>query len=181
MDWMKPLTHTQRLIELIRTLNDAQTTWNPQSGGGGPHLMPSMWNEGSYQELSHQLAHLRDTNPWRQPWWHLSHRYRWGEVKHETVPCRRTRLGPIPRLRPNTELRSVGEVHGHRQAVIVYEWRADIQPHLVNAALDRLLELMHNGEPHRIRLPLDVYCRAAGLAIPEPGLRTNGSRVTLVA
>ena len=178
---MKPLTHHQRLIELLRTLDDARTAWHPNTTGDGPILMPSMWNEGSYPELEHQLAQLRDNPNTRNSWWHLSHRYRWGITHKETVPCRRTRLGPIPRLRPNTELVSAGTIHGNHQAIIVYEWRTDVNQAAVDAGLDNLLERMHGGQPHQIKLPLEVYCRATGIPIPERRLTPTGRHATLVA
>jgi hypothetical protein len=165
---VKPLTHTQRLIELIRTLHDAQTTWNPQSNGDGPRLMPTMWTQGSYAELEHQLRNLRDNPETRTAWWHTSHRYRWGTTRKTTVPIRRTRQGPVPRLPANTELVSAGTIDGHHQHVVVYQWRLDVNQAHVNNGIDVLLERMHNGQPHMIRIPHDIYCHAAGIPINEP-------------
>ena len=163
-----PLTHQQRLIELLRTLQDASVAWDPRASGGGPTLMPTMWHQGSYAELEHQLIRLRDNPATRTAWWHTSQRYRWGTTRKTTVPIRRTRQGPVPRLPANTELVSAGQINGHHQAVVLYQWRHDVDNHQVNHGLDLLLQRMHNGQPHHIRIPHDIYCQAAGIPINEP-------------
>ena len=185
---MKTLTHRQVLIELLRTHNDARTAWDTRAGGGGPVLMPSPYHEGSYQELEHRLAQMRDDPMYRRRWWHLSQRYRWGITHREVVPCRRTRQGPVPRLRAHTELVSQGEVHGQRMACIVYEWCPEVNPYYVEQALDRLLATMHGGRAYRIRLPLAEFQRAIGVAPDErstragaPTLPLREQRATLVA
>ena len=185
---MRTLTHRQTLIELLRTHHDARTAWDTRSGGGGALLMPSLYHEGSYAELERRLADMRDDQLYRQRWWHLSHRYRWGIVRRDTVPCRRTRRGPIPRLRPHTELVSAGPIHGQRMSCLVYEWRPDVQPHQVELALDHLLATMHGGLSYRIMLPPEVFQRALGLPLEEregrresPTLPSRRHGATLVA
>ena len=163
---MKTLTRKAKLIELIRTLDEAKTSWDHRSNGDGPTLMPRQYHEGSYAELEHQLAQMRDHPTWRKPWWHLNHRYRWGTTHRETVPYRRTRQGPSPRLRPNTELINTGTAHGHHISVIVYEWTPEVRTDQVDWALEHLLTTMHHGRPDAIRLPLDVFYRAIGIAPP---------------
>lgn len=160
---MKTLTRKQKLVELIRTLDEAQTTWHPASNGGGPRLMPSQYHEGSYQELEHHLHHMRDNPTTRTLWWHLNHRYRWGTTHKETVPCRHTRQGPQPRLRPHTELVTTGNVHGNHIQIISYQWNPHVNDYLVDMALDHLLTTM---PAHRPRLPLTVLYRALGIAPP---------------
>lgn len=170
---MKTLTPKDKLIELTRTLHDAQTTWDTRSQGNGPHLMPSLYHEGSYAELEHRLAQMRDTPHWRPAWWHLSQRYRWGTTHKEHAPYKRTRQGPIPRLRPNTELVHAGTITGHRIQITVYEWAPTLD-YLVDQALDRLEETMHGGHPELIRLPLSVLYRALGLPAPDDRAMRNG-------
>jgi len=173
------ISSRQVLTELLRTLADAQTAWDARSGSGGVLLMPSPYHEGSYAELERRLAAMRDHPRQRTYWWHLSHRYRWGITHREHLPYRSTRQGPRPRLRPCTELVSAGPTQGKHMACIVYEWRPEVQPLLVETGIDLLLATMHAGNPARIRLPQAAWERLLGVAPADDSQRREAPTLPL--
>ena len=47
-----------RIIELLRSLQEARELWDGRSGGGRVRLMPSQWAAGSYVELERAMHHM---------------------------------------------------------------------------------------------------------------------------
>jgi hypothetical protein len=148
---MKPPTVHQKLILLLQTLEDAQTSWHTGTGNGGPQLMPSAYHQGSYPELEAALRTMRDnptTRPW---WWPLNQRYRWGTLHRTKLTYRRTIKGPRPQLPPNTELINTGTTNGQTMQATIYRWTPTVDHPTVSQALDHLASLL----PHP-RLPPEL-------------------------
>lgn len=166
---MKTISHRTKLIQLIRTLDEAQTTWHKGAQGEGPRLMPSLYHEGSYQELEHRLAEMRDNPAQRTNWWHLCQRYRWGTLERTTLTYTVTRQGRRPHLPANTELIHQGNATaGHPPRINVTLYRhPPTDPDRINAALDHLATTMHGGNTTRIRLPLSLLYTTLGIAPPN--------------
>ena len=192
------LTATDRVIALLRTVDEARVAWDTRSSGGGALLMPTMWNEGSYAELERCLVLMRDGGEdtlldpvtgsacfgdngfpvstirpaQRRQWWHLVMRYRYGTVRTMTVAVRRNRFGPEIVLPPRCELMSGGGVViGSKNAVArVYTWSDSVSASVAAEGLCTLTSLMYGGHDKRIQLPVAVLHRELGLPIemPEP-------------
>jgi hypothetical protein len=172
------LNPKKTLIELLRTLDDARTAWEAGSKGDGVVLMPAVYQEGSYAELELRLAEMRE-GAQRREWWHVSHRYRWGNECRREVPARRTRLGPEPLLGRNCELLGIVEVNGRSMVVNLYEWSTAVDDGMVGRGLTHLLSIMHGGDPWRMHLPLVYLYRALGMPPPEERPPERRAKVTL--
>lgn len=160
---MREPTPSDLVIELLRTLDEAQSDWDPRAGGGGVIRMPSLYNEGSYQELETCLQHMRDDALWRRPWWHASMRYRWGNEQRIVVRSRKTSKGRVPILPARSELRITGESLGSGLMVVqVYTWSDAVDNGQVHVGVTRLLATMHNGDTTRLRLPVPLLYRMLG-------------------
>jgi hypothetical protein len=123
--------------------------------------MPVLYNHGSYQELERCLGVMRDR--YRQQWWHLSMRYRWGDPDHTVVvQSKKTRQGRVPVLPERSELRIQGETLGKGLMVVtVYTWDERVQPTLVSQGIDVLTSLMYGGQWWRLTLPKPFMERVA--------------------
>lgn len=160
------LTPEQRVVELLRTLNDALVSYGAASTGDGVRLLPSMYSEGSYQELEDRLRDLREMR--RPLWWHVSHRYRWGVEKLIVARVIRRLEGPEFVLPPNCELIAGGASLGSKAAVArVYAWSPEVDRKKAGEGVSALVSLMFGGDVERIVLPGDVFRRAMGLPIRD--------------
>lgn len=190
------LTATDRVIALLRTINEAREAWDTRSSGGGALLMPTMWHEGSYQELERCLRLMREGGEdtlidpisgretfgregfsvtimrpaMRRQWLHLVYRYRYGTVLTMTVAVRRTRFGADIVLPPRCELLGGGGVViGSKNAVArVYTWPDWVRPDVAAEGLCTLTGLMYGGRDKLIQLPVNVLQRELGLPIEMP-------------
>lgn len=165
---MKLLSTKDLVVELIKTLADAEQGFNPGDGNGGVRLMPSLYWEGSYAELERCLDEMRDSAQWRQAWWHLTQRYLTGKVCTLDVSYRRTAKGPYPQIPGRTELLFVEAVLDSRlMRVRVYRWDERVAEDWVDQGLDRLLATMYGGDRQRIQLPIEFLYRALGKELPH--------------
>ena len=114
----------------------AQQAWDAGSGGGGVTLMPSLYANGSYAELQHQLHLLRDGSPSeRRLWWHLTERYLRGAERLQRVECRRTRKGAVAVAPAHSEVMIVVEV-GRRDALVrLRVWNTRVVDSIVAAGV----------------------------------------------
>jgi hypothetical protein len=158
------LSAQDRVVELLRTLHEAEIDRDPpggESGLLGIELMSSMWNEGSYQELEDRLTELREQQ--RQLWWHVCYRYRFGETRMMLALVNRKRGGDTFHLPKRTELVAGGPSVGSRHALCrVYQWSEQVRPELVTEGVDVLTASMYDGREDRIWLPAVVYDRLMG-------------------
>lgn len=161
------MTPADLVTELLRTLEEAQTSWDPRSGGGGPILMPTLYHDGSYRELQDRLSEMRDDRGWRRPWWHVSYRYRWGRVIRTTVKARKTARGPEPILPARSELLVVGSATGDGVEVRLYVWPEYVDDGAATAGVARLVATMYDGDTTRLRLPEPFLWRRLGLPAPD--------------
>lgn len=144
----------RRVIQLLRTYNDALHDWNGGSGGDGVRLMPSMWVEGSYAELERALRRMRDGAPGdRQLWWHVSARYFWTTHRTTEVGVRRSRLGPLAVAPPHCEIDLVKEMSHSTATVRVTCWSPDVDSGLLRAGVARVADLMYDGDVGRVIVP----------------------------
>lgn len=170
MSTSQSLTAAERVIELLRTFNEARVSYGAGSTGQGVRLMPSMWHEGSYAELELRLIDLRESS--RRPlWWHVSARYRWGVERTIVLPVIRRRAGAefsIPRG-SNFEVVAGGPSVGTKAAVArIYRWDEGVDDTKAAEGVSVLTGSMYEGRKDRICLPLPVLQRRMGLPIaPE--------------
>lgn len=144
----------RRVIQLLRTYTDALHDWDGGSNGDGVKLMPSMWNEGSYDELENALRKMRDGGPRdRQQWWHVSARYFWTDQKTVSVPVRRSRLGPLAVAPRHAEIDVIIEMSYASARVRVTTWSAEVSMDLVRQGVARLADLMYDGDVGRVVVP----------------------------
>lgn len=109
-------------------------------------MMPSVWHEGSYQELEEQLRRMRES-PDRPLWWHVSYRYRFGITTTTILPVVRRRKGPEFILPANAELLAGGPSVGDKQAVAsIYIWRPDVDMGMVDRGVTVLAHRMRHHE-----------------------------------
>lgn len=147
------------IVELIRTLDEARTDQHPSGDGGGVIQMPVLYTHGSYAELERRLAEMRDSE-FRQQWWHLSMRYRWGCVRRLHVRSRKTRKGRVPEIPARTELRIIeGMSIDGLVWVHCYLWSDRVEPRFVNAGVRRLLATMYDGDTSKLTLPREFLER----------------------
>jgi len=150
------------VVELLRTLVEAENAWHSGSSGGGVRLLPSIYNEGSYAELERCLDTMRD-GAQRREWWHVSSRYLWGKEHDQLLRYRRTTKGPIPELPPRSELLISIEVQPKSLMLTrLYTWSDRVEHQLVEQGLDHLLAMMYNGDTQRITLPRELLYLALG-------------------
>lgn len=155
------LSAEERVIELLRTLAEAREAWDGRADGEGVLLMPSMWREGSYAELEARLIDLRSEQ--RPLWWHVCHRYRFGETRVIMASVIRRRAGATFALPPRTELVAGGPSVGSKHALCrVYQWSDRVRPEVVVEGIDTLTASMYAGRFERIWLPAVVYDRMMG-------------------
>lgn len=164
---MSEPTPRDLVVELLRTLDLAQTDWNPGSNGVGVIQMPSLYQQGSYQELECRLAEMRDSE-WRPYWWHLSMRYRWGSIVRIPVPSRKTHKGRVPILPPRSELLIQGETLAAEQGEVrmlvqLYSWSEEVELEKVEVGLTRLLATMYGGNTSKVQLPLVLLYQLLGI------------------
>lgn len=173
---MRALTPRDVITELLTTLELAEHDWNPGSLGDGVRGMPSLYRQGSYAELERCLDEMRDDLAWRQPWWHVTHRYVFGLDVRIRVPYRRTLKGPMPNMPGRTELLFVEEILDSKTMVVRgYRWHERVEQQHVDAGLDRLLSTMYDGNTSRIHLPRELLYRALGKEPPDgKQLRASG-------
>lgn len=165
---MTGLSPRALVVELIKTLEEAESCYNPGNGDGGPLLMPSLYSEGSYSELERRLDEMRDSVQWRRAWWNLTQRYLVGAVVSVDVGYRRTIKGPHPLLPGRSELLFVESMLGNRlMRIRVYRWDNRVEDAYVEVGLARLLATMYDGETQRIHLPLEFLYRALGKELPH--------------
>jgi len=173
---MRVLTARDLVVELLRTLVQAENAWHSGSGGGGVIRLPSIYNEGSYAELERSLIQMRD-GPSRRLWWHLSSRYLWGLERNEVVRYKRTTKGPLAELPPRSELLIAIEVLPKALMLVrLYTWSKDVDPKLVDKGLEELLGLMYGGNTEKIQLPQELLYLALGKEPPN-GNRPRASKV----
>jgi hypothetical protein len=147
-----------RVIELLRTLDDARSGTSGGGPGGGVIQMPVVYNVGSYQELEERLCEMRN-NGHRPQWWHLSARYLWGANHTKPLPTVKTRQGRKPVLPPRSELLIQGATLGTSPGgpvlmVVKYrQWLEGADSQYVESGIDHLLETMYEGDTSKIRLP----------------------------
>ena len=179
------LSAPERVIALLRTVDEARVAWDARSSSGGALLMPSMWHEGSYAELERCLVLMREGGeywlewqgahpvatlkpPQRRLWWHMVMRFRYGSIRTVTVALRRTRLGPELVLPPRCELVAGDAVLGTKNALArVYLWSDNVDENLAQRGVRELVLLMHGGCHERIQLPVSVLQRALGLPVED--------------
>ena len=165
---MTGLSPKDLVIELIKTLGEAESSYNPGNGDGGPLLMPTLYSEGSYAELERRLDEMRDSEQWHSVWWHVTQRYLVGTVASADVSYRRTIQGPHPNLPGRSELLFVESVLGNKlMRIRLYRWDSRVEDAYVEAGLSRLLATMYGGETERIHLPLEFLYRALGKELPN--------------
>lgn len=156
------------MVELIKTLAEAESSYNPGNGDGGPLLMPTLYSEGSYAELERRLDDMRDSSQWYRAWWHLTQRYLVGTVASADVTYRRTIKGPHPNIPGRSELLFIESVLGNKlMRIRVYRWDSRVENGLVEVGLARLLATMYEGETQKIQLPLEFLYRALGKELPH--------------
>jgi hypothetical protein len=159
---MRELQPRDRVVELLRTLREAREDWHWGSGGGGVHLMPSTYTEGSYAELERLLAVMRSSQ--RLLWWHTAYRYIYGATPTIVVNSRKTIKGREPVMPPRCELLISGEwVGGNLMVAKVYTWSERVDPRFVNEGVDWLLDNLHEGDTQQIQLPQVFLYRAMGV------------------
>lgn len=164
---MTPLAAEDRVIELLRTFNEARVAYGRGSTGNGVIHMPSMWHEGSYAELERRLLEMREGIQ-RPYWWHISQRYRWGVEVTVIVPVVRRRMGAEYLLPHHCELVAGGPSVGEKKAMArVYRWSEDVDDGVVTTGVRTLTALMYDGRDDRIQLPRLVLARKLGLPL-EP-------------
>ena len=165
---MRTLTPRDLLVELLKSLEVAATGFDSGSLGGGVRLMPSIYNEGSYAELERRMREMHDDPRYRTIWWNVAYRYWRCIPRRIVVPYQRTIKGPIPQLPARSELRITGEVLPERKMVVdVWVWDERVQPRLVDKGLERLLEIMYDGDTQRITLPRELLYLALGKEPPN--------------
>lgn len=164
------LSAEQRVVLLLRTFYEAREYWDSRSGGDGPKLMPSVWSEGSYPELEHHLAELRDGRE-RPLWFHVTRRYRDGDQISIEVPVLRSLRGPTFVLPAHCEL-VAGAVKLTEKVTRVkcYRWRSNVDQALADLGILTLIDRMYDGRRDRIVVPDVFYRRALGLP-PRDGNR----------
>lgn len=160
---MRTLTPRDLVVELVRTLDEASVDWDWRSGGGGVIRMPTLWRDGSYQELERCLSEMRERS--RVQWWHLSMRYRWGWETLRPVRTRKTKHGREPELPPRSELLITGaSVPGSTLVLVkLYVWSEEVKPTHVEEGVDWLVKEMYGGDTSRLTLPQPLLYRALGL------------------
>lgn len=153
-----------RIAWLLRTYDDACTSWHAGAGGGGVILMPSQWGQGSYAELERRLGDLRDSGG-RALWWHVTRRYRYGTEQRLVVPLRSLSGGrdATPILPANARLVADSERDEKKRArVVAYVWDARVNERLAGLGLEQLARRMYRGDRGRIVVPPDVLAAVAG-------------------
>lgn len=179
---MKSLSPRERVIELIKTLDEAETSFNPGKGNGGVLLMPTLYSAGSYAELELRLDAMRDSAQWRQAWWHVTQRYLNGVIVGTEVSYRRTLQGPQPNIPGRSELLFVESILSNRQMKVrLYCWDRRVDEALVEQGLSRLLATMYGGETQRIQLPLEFLYRALGKEMPDAATQGHQPRKSHVS
>jgi len=188
------LSARDRVIELLRTLDEARVTYDSRNRGGGASMMPTLYNEGSYRELEDCLALMRDGGEHvlvdpssgrrtfgptgfevqvmrpaqRRFWWHVCTRHRWGDQRVLLVTVERNRLGPRFLMPGYSELIAGGPVSGSNKArVRAYCWSEFVDEALVEEGIRELVRLMHGGRHDRITLPRLLLRRKLGLPIED--------------
>lgn len=158
---MRELRPRDRVVELLRTLKEAQNDW---SGGGGDGWggMPRTYNEGSYKELERCLWLMREEV--KPLWLHTTGRYLHGNEHTIFVRSRKTAKGRVPVLPNNAEsLITVSWTGSELMQVKVYTWSTTVEPRLCERGVDWLLATMYRGDTSRIQLPRDFMARAMGM------------------
>lgn len=174
---MRALTPRDLVIELLKTLDLAMTSWDSGSSGDGVRVMPSLYHEGSYAELQRRLREMRDSRDWHTPWWHVVERYL-REPDSVVVSFRRTVKGPKPNMPPRTELVFVEEILDSKwMRVRCYRWTSAVEPRFVEAGVNRLTATMYGGDTQRIHLPKDLLDLALGKE-PSDAKSLRESRVS---
>ena len=162
---MRDPTPRDLVVELLRTLEEAQSDFVPWTDGGGVRLMPSTYTQGSYAELLDRLAEMRD-NGHRSEWWHISSRYLWGTIKRDYLSTRKTTKGRIAVMPPRCETPLiVGEVvwPGGLQQVQYYTWAERVDLKIVDRGIDHLVATMYGGDTTKLRLPDPFLWRLLGI------------------
>ena len=164
---MRVLTSRDLVVELLRTLSEAENAWHTGSGGEGVIRTPTIYREGSYAELERCLIQMRDGHL-RREWWHLSSRYLWGMEHNEVVRYKRTTKGPLAELPPRSELLiSIEVLPKTLMLVRLYTWSPEVDPRMVDQGLDELLGLMYGGDTEKIQLPQELLYLALGKEPPN--------------
>jgi hypothetical protein len=152
-----------RVVELLRSLQEARELWDGGAAGGGVRLMPSAWHDGSYAELERVLHLMRDTQgPGRQLWASVCARYIWTTQRIAKVSVIRTRQGPVPLPPPGSEVQVVLEMKVSKARVRLSTWDSRVDERLVGLGVNRLAQLMYGGDHGRVVLPR--YLRERALA-----------------
>ena len=158
---MRELRPRDRVVELLKTLREAENDWG---GGGGEGWggMPSTYNQGSYRELERSLWVMKEQA--RNLWWHITMRYLNGYESLVMVNSRKTIKGRIPIAPPSSEILIEGTwTSGNAMQAKVYTWSTAVQPRLCDAGVDWLLTEMYHGDTSRIQLPEVFLYRAMGM------------------
>jgi hypothetical protein len=158
---MRELRPRDRVVELLKTLKEAQEDWG---GGGGEGWggMPSTYNEGSYKELERCLWLMREHA--KNLWWHTTMRYRYGVESVVLLPSRKTIKGRVAKAPPCTEVLIWDKwMEGPFIQAKVYTWSTAVEPRYCEAGIDWLIATMYNGDTARIHLPKPFLDRRLGM------------------
>jgi len=147
--------------------------WDGRSDGGGVKLMPTDYTFASYRELERALRVMRDSGGLdRKLWRHVSMRYVWLEQRIANVSVTRSRQGPIPIAPPGSEIDVVIEMSSSKARVRLNTWDTRVDQRFVTVGLDRLAQLMYNGDHGRVVLPPYLRDRAVEAIATRARLRS---------
>lgn len=190
------LTAQQRVVHLLRSLNDAKNDYGETSTGDGVRLMPSGYHEGSYAELERVLALMRGCLPgcgrkrpgvaYRHlgaclayPYWHVAERYLRGDTQTIEVGVVIRRGGSELLIPRHCELVIGQAVSGVKTArVRVYRWNPIVKQREIERGVRWITQTMYDGRRSKIQLPDDLYRRVLGLPPRDERL---GKRVKVAA
>lgn len=155
-----------KIVELLRTLDLAREAWDSRSNGnGGPILMPSLYHDGSYDELEKRLAEMRESAATKLTWWHTTRRWRYVVEVGMLVKVVRRARGPELMLPPRCELMTGTSISGDGWAkVTVRRWHELVDEGRAWEGVEHLKARMHGGDVEQIRLPDPLLRRALGMS-----------------
>lgn len=146
------MTRKETIVELLRRFREAECTLvkSGEGSGGNTPQMPLSWN-ASYRELERCLHVLSEERPKQTRM--LLARYVDAVQSRKRLPGRRNGRGELLfSPGPHREVRASAKLPDADRGfnewdVVVLSWPAWVRMPLVNAALDRLVEVFE-GEPY---------------------------------